>query len=151
MRVLIDKKERLLRLLDGQREVLRARVALGRQPVGPKRREGDLKTPEGVYQICLAKENGKFGLSLGLNYPNAEDARLAYAQGAIDQLTLCAVQAAITEGRRPPWGSPLGGEIHLHEGQVDTDWTAGCVALLPQDMAALYRYRSLIEDVEIRA
>jgi murein L,D-transpeptidase YafK len=150
MRVLIHKHDRLLQLLDGSAVLLRARVALGRQPEGPKRRQGDQKTPEGVYQICLAKENGKYGLSLGLNYPNAQDARSAFAEGAIDQLTLCAVEAAVADGRRPPWGSPLGGEIHLHEGPVDTDWTAGCVALLPEDMAVLYRYRSHIEDVEIR-
>lgn len=150
MRVIIHKKDRCLQLMDGSAVLLSAPVALGRQPEGAKCREGDLKTPEGVYQICLARENGKYGLSLALNYPNANDAQRAYADGAIDQLTLRAVETAVAEGRRPPWGSPLGGEIHLHEGPVDMDWTAGCVALLPEDMATLYGYRSSIEDVEIR-
>lgn len=150
MRIVIEKARRKLRLVEGETELLCARVALGRCPVGAKQREGDLKTPEGTYQICLAKENGKYGLSLGLNYPNREDARRAYAEGRIDLETLHAVETAAAEGRRPPWGSPLGGEVHLHEGNVDRDWTAGCIALTPEDMAVLYAYRTRIEDVDIR-
>lgn len=151
MRIVIWKAERCLTLTDDGRELLHARVALGREPVGPKLGEGDGRTPEGVYRICLAKENGKYGLSLGLNYPNAEDARAAFARGEIDRQTLDAVEAAVAEERRPPWGSPLGGEIYLHEGDVDRDWTQGCVALSPADMAVLWRYRGQIEAVEIQA
>ena len=150
MRILILKSQRVLILTDEGRELLRARVALGRIPTGAKQREGDLKTPEGVYQICLAKEQGKYGLSLGINYPNAEDAHSGYEQGMIDLQTLHEVETAIAQGRRPPWGTRLGGEIHLHEGAVDIDWTAGCAALLPEDMAVLFKYRNQIEDVEIR-
>ena len=150
MRIVIEKERRLLRLLDGGAEVLRARVALGRQPVGPKRRAGDGRTPEGVYRVCLAKENGKYGLSLALSYPSRDDAARAFSEGAIDRETLQAVAAAEAEGRRPPWGTPLGGEIYLHEGPVDTDWTAGCVALRREDMAALFALRERVEAVEIR-
>ena len=150
MHILILKSERTLILTDSGRELLRARVALGKEPCGAKQREGDMKTPEGVYQICLAKEMGKYGLSLGINYPNAEDARNGFEQGVIDLQTRHEVETAIAEGRRPPWGTRLGGEIHLHEGAVETDWTAGCVALLPEDMAVLFTYRNQIEDVEIR-
>ncbi len=149
MRVEIRKSLRQLTLWDGARPVLRARVALGREPAGPKRRAGDQKTPEGEYRICLARENGKYGLSLGLDYPNAADARLALAEGAIDATTLRAVETALAQGRRPPWGSALGGEIYLHEGPVDTDWTAGCVALEHEAMAALYALRGQIEAVVI--
>jgi murein L,D-transpeptidase YafK len=150
MRVLIEKSRRLLRLTEGDRELLRARVALGSAPCGPKRREGDGRTPEGIYQICLAKECGKYGRSLALNYPNVQDAHLAYAEHAIDRATREAILSAVAEGRRPPWGTPLGGEIYLHEGPTDTDWTRGCIALAPADMARLFACRSLIETVEIR-
>jgi hypothetical protein len=97
MRVLIEKSERTLRLMENGCERMRARVALGSAPVGPKCREGDGRTPEGVYQICLAKENGKYGRSLALSYPNAEDARRAYAEGVIDRRTLSAIRAAAAE------------------------------------------------------
>ncbi len=150
MRVLIEKSGRTLRLTENGCERMRARIALGSAPVGPKRREGDGRTPEGIYQICLAKENGKYGRSLALSYPNAEDAQRAYAEGVIDRHTLSAIRAAAAEGRRPPWGTPLGGEIYLHEGCTDTDWTRGCVALAPADMARLFAVRDRIEEVEIR-
>lgn len=41
--------------------------------LGPKRREGDLQIPEGVYFIDRFNPNSQFHLSLGLNYPNAAD------------------------------------------------------------------------------
>lgn len=40
---------------------------------GPKRREGDLQVPEGVYHIDRFNPNSLYHLSLGLNYPNASD------------------------------------------------------------------------------
>ncbi|MEA4999412.1 MAG: L,D-transpeptidase family protein [Candidatus Limiplasma sp.] len=150
MRVVIEKSLRQLTLWDGEQALLRTRVALGRNPVGGKQREGDLRTPEGLYQICLAKEQGKYGKSLGLNYPNAEDAHRGFQSGQIDQTTLQAVVDAVAAGRRPPWGTPLGGEVYLHAGDVQADWTAGCIALAQEDMDVLFACRNQIEDVEIR-
>lgn len=149
MRVQIEKAARRLTLWDGARAIGEARVALGREPVGAKRLNGDGRTPEGVYRICLIKERGKYGLSLGLDYPNEADARRAFCEGMIDRPTLMAVESALREGRRPPWGTALGGEIYLHEGPTDRDWTEGCVALSPADMAALFACRDRIEAVEI--
>ena len=77
MRVVIEKRSRRLTVLDGERELFHCRAALGREPEGPKRREGDGRTPEGVYTICLVKERGKYGRSLGLSYPGVEDAQAA--------------------------------------------------------------------------
>lgn len=41
--------------------------------LGPKRREGDLQIPEGVYTINHFNTKSRFYLSLGLNYPNKSD------------------------------------------------------------------------------
>ena len=41
--------------------------------LGPKRREGDLQIPEGVYYIDRFNPWSHFYLSLGINYPNASD------------------------------------------------------------------------------
>ena len=150
MRIEIGKANRLLWLFDGDQLLLQARIALGREPIGPKLRAGDGKTPEGLYRICLEKEHGKYGLSLGLSYPNAEDAQIAFGSGIIDAYTLRAVEDAAADRRRPPWGTPLGGEIYLHEGATDQDWTQGCIALAPADMAVLWQYRQAIEYVTIR-
>jgi murein L,D-transpeptidase YafK len=41
--------------------------------VGPKRKEGDLQIPEGIYYINHFNPESSYHLSLGLNYPNASD------------------------------------------------------------------------------
>lgn len=41
--------------------------------LGPKRKEGDLQIPEGIYHIDRFNEKSLFHLSLGLNYPNTSD------------------------------------------------------------------------------
>ncbi len=41
--------------------------------LGPKRKEGDLQVPEGLYHIDRMNPNSAFHLSMGLNYPNASD------------------------------------------------------------------------------
>lgn len=41
--------------------------------LGPKRREGDLQIPEGLYSINHFNPESSFHLSLGIDYPNASD------------------------------------------------------------------------------
>lgn len=93
MEVLIWKARRMLESRQKGRVLLRCPIALGREPVGPKEREGDGRTPEGTYYICLIKEAGKYGKSLGLSYPSPEDAARGFAAGRIDEGAL---------GRRAP-------------------------------------------------
>lgn len=150
MRLVIEKKARRLALWDGDAVQLCCRAALGRCPEGAKACEGDGKTPEGTYRICLVKESGRYGRSLGLSYPGAADAQAAFARGNIDERTLHCILAAQSENRRPPWGSPLGGEIYIHEGGSDRDWTQGCIALDSCDMDALFPLWEQITEVLIQ-
>lgn len=149
MMIRIEKSLHRLTVYDGGREVLRCPVALGAQPVGPKQREGDGRTPEGRYFICLIKEAGKYGRSLGLSYPGTADAQLAFDEGRIDERTLNNIRLASEERRRPPWGSPMGGEIYIHEGGAQSDWTQGCIALESADMDRLFPLRDQIDEVHI--
>lgn len=149
MQIIIQKAARTLTLLNNGSTLFTCLIALGSQPEGAKRMQGDGKTPEGRYFICLVKEAAKYGRSLGLSYPNPQDAQTAYEEGRIDERTLENVQAAHAERRRPPWGSPLGGEIYIHEGGAQTDWTAGCIALESADMDELFSYWPQVEDVLI--
>ena len=149
MMICIEKSLRRLTVYDGGQEVLRCPVALGAQPVGPKQREGDGRTPEGRYFICLIKEAGKYGRSLGLSYPGTADAQLAFDEGRIDKRTLNNIRLASEERRRPPWGSPMGGEIYIHEGGAQNDWTQGCIALESADMDRLFPLRDQIDEVHI--
>lgn len=149
MRIVIEKARRTLTLFDGADIVFTCPIALGRVPEGAKGAQGDGRTPEGRYTVCLVKEQGKYGRSLGLSYPNPDDAAKALADGRIDEATHQAVLLAHKEGRRPPWGSPLGGEIYLHEGGSQSDWTAGCIALDTPGMDALWPHRQAVETVQI--
>lgn len=142
-------RRQLLALEDDGTVALEAHVALGREPVGPKEREGDGKTPEGVYTLCLVKEAGRHGQSLGLSYPGPLDGAAALAQGRIDAATYEAIASAHLRGVRPPWGSPLGGEIYIHGGGIQGDWTQGCIALRDADMARLFPLADRITRVEI--
>src|SRR5688572_10123821 len=48
--------------------------------IGPKRKEGDLQIPEGIYHINHFNPYSTFHLSLGINYPNASDRILSDKQ-----------------------------------------------------------------------
>ena len=137
-RLIVRKKERRLSLLNEEgSEGFSCPVGLGFSPSGGKEREGDGKTPEGEYFICLKRETGKYGMALGISYPNEKDAGKAFAQGLISNDELAAIGSAFREGRRPPWGTKMGGEIYLHGGGA-CDWTAGCIALSDADMKNLF-------------
>ena len=150
-RILIEKARRRLTLYREDGEELVFPVALGSAPVGPKGREGDGRTPEGLYYVCTRNENSKYHLSLGLSYPNAEDAERGLRDGAITAGEAESIASAIEAGRRPPWDTALGGYIMIHGGGAQADWTAGCVALADEDMDILWRYAALGTEVEITA
>lgn len=138
-KIVIEKEKRCLSVYDaeGQR-LLHCRVALGRVPTGHKQCEGDGKTPEGAYFVCLKREKGKYGLSLGISYPSLLDANTAVTEGRLDVSLLYLFEEAERKIKRPPWGTSLGGEIYIHAGGSDRDWTAGCIALDEADMEKLF-------------
>ena len=146
----VEKAARRLTVCEHGQILLRCRVALGRQPAGRKQAEGDVKTPEGVYFICLKRDTGKFGPALGISFPSAADARLALAEGRIDADTAAAIERAEALRVRPPWGTALGGEIYLHGGAAG-DWTAGCIALENENMAKLFALCHEGDEVVITA
>ena len=134
MEIFIEKSRRRLTLRnENGTRLFSAPIALGSSPIGPKRQAGDGKTPEGRYFVCLKKQ-GKYGPALGVSYPNAADAETA---GADPELYRCIAERA-AQGLRPPWGTTLGGEIYIHGGGTDRDWTAGCIALNDGDAQTLY-------------
>lgn len=106
-----------------QGEVLKDyEIDLGFAPAGPKRFEGDGKTPEGTYIIDRRNPNSAFHLSLGISYPNSADRAFALSQG-----------------KKP------GGDIFIH-GKPNTNkkvarrenWTAGCIAVKNREIEEIY-------------
>jgi murein L,D-transpeptidase YafK len=58
--VVVYKGERILQLKRAGRILKSYPIALGRDPRGPKRREGDGRTPEGVYTLDWRNPNSQF-------------------------------------------------------------------------------------------
>jgi lipoprotein-anchoring transpeptidase ErfK/SrfK len=137
-RVVVEKGARRLKLYAGGELVRVRRVALGFTPEGDKVRQGDGRTPEGDFQVCMKNERSNFYLSLGLTYPNAEDAERGVRDGLITRAQHKLIARALDAGRCPPWNTALGGEIFIHGGGTGRDWTFGCVALENPEIKELF-------------
>jgi murein L,D-transpeptidase YafK len=136
-RVVVDKSQRTLWAYRDGKPVRAFQVALGSEPVGHKERQGDGKTPEGVYPVVAHKENSDFHRALRLGYPTPEQA------------------AAAEEAGFDP-----GGDIMIHglpngmgaigRAHRQSDWTQGCIALTNVEIEWLYRFGGDGMPVEIR-
>ena len=123
----VDKSERTLTLYAEGRAVRSyTGIQLGDEPEGPKRFQGDERTPEGRYTIDYGNPSSAYRLSLHISYPNSADRAYARAQG------------------RSP-----GGDIFIHgqpngrPGRVEGDWTDGCIALSDAEIEEVW---SLVGD-----
>ncbi|MEO0772063.1 MAG: L,D-transpeptidase family protein [Pseudomonadota bacterium] len=130
----IDKSDRRMTVYRDGVALRSYDVALGFSPAGDKAQEGDGRTPEGRFRIDRRNPNSKFHLSLGLDYPHAEDIEHAAAYGF----------------------SP-GGDIFIHgqpnwfPGQLMRgDWTEGCIAVSNVEMEEIWRVADLGTEVVIR-
>lgn len=105
---------------------------------GDKEVEGDMKTPEGEFYVCLKNPVSRYHLSLGLSYPDKEDAERGLQKKLITKEQYDAIVAAIDHKAPPPWKTPLGGEIFIHGKAESREDTHGCIALFNKDMDELY-------------
>lgn len=77
------KQERLLKIYASSgssgrwRFVCQYPVVASGPSLGPKLREGDRQTPEGIYRITLLNPESSYHLSMAINYPNEFDWRQA--------------------------------------------------------------------------
>ena len=136
-KVLIEKKERGLTLLSKSEVIKTYKIALGGNPVGPKERQGDNKTPEGTYIIDSRNRDSGYHLSLHISYPNEKDKMRAKDLGV----------------------SP-GGDIMIHGiknglawiggSHAEVDWTNGCIAVTDEEMEEIYKLVPNGTIVEIR-
>jgi murein L,D-transpeptidase YafK len=134
-RIVVDKSDRLMQLIQDDRVVRTYRIALGFTPEGDKLRQGDGKTPEGEFTINRRNDQSAFHLSLGIDYPQEDDLTRASAGGY----------------------SP-GGDIFIH-GQPNSigdgfklrgDWTNGCIAVTNREMREIWEVTPIGTPVEIR-
>lgn len=80
-RLVVYKRERKLVLLSHGEEMRSYKLALGGEPVGPKIRQGDHRTPEGVYVLDSRNPYSHFHKAFHISYPNAKDIAAAKKLG----------------------------------------------------------------------
>ena len=115
-RIIIEKSRRKLMLVRADHIVREFDIALGSNPIGPKQRSGDSRTPEGEYVVDFKNLYSNYYLAVHLSYPNEHDV-----------------------ARARKLGLDPGGNIMIHgmpngtpwpyEGYVGRDWTDGCIAV----------------------
>ena len=124
-KVLVEKGNRKLHLLVNGVAFRTYDIALGVVPVGDKEREGDQKTPEGVYKMDKRNPESDYFLSIHISYPSNQERAVARKDGV----------------------NP-GGQIMIH-GQPNAptysaayyrkeDWTNGCIAVSNSDMIDIW-------------
>ena len=136
-RVVVYKSERKLVLQSQGQEIRTYKVALGSEPIGPKTRRGDHRTPEGTYTLDSRNPISHFYKAFHISYPSPKD--LANAEKL---------------GVRP------GGDIMLHGlpkeyawiGKAHTlhDWTDGCIAVTNEEMDELWKLIPTGTPIEIK-
>ncbi|WP_436410874.1 L,D-transpeptidase family protein [Vibrio kanaloae] len=119
--VKVDKSKRRMYLLTGEEVIQEFRIALGKQPKGHKRFEGDNRTPEGQYQLDYVMEESDFYRSVHINYPQPSDMQWA-EQNDVDPGGNIKIHGIKNGERRSP------------SFIQSFDWTDGCIALTNQDM-----------------
>ncbi|MEM7391163.1 MAG: transglycosylase SLT domain-containing protein [Verrucomicrobiota bacterium] len=147
--IIVHKKKRTLELRIGDERIREYRVALGWDPIEDKIKEGDGRTPVGDFYVCQ-RIDGKYGPSLGLSYPNLEDARRGLDNEMISEKDYEKIEDRIKAGKRPPWDTPLGGAICIHGRGSQKDWTAGCIALDDEDVNELFALAPMGSVVSIQ-
>ncbi|KAF1707230.1 L,D-transpeptidase family protein [Pseudoxanthomonas sacheonensis] len=115
----VFKSTRRMELLRAGKVLRAYRIALGDTPVGPKRQQGDERTPEGDYRITYRNPQSRFHLSLRVSYPNRADREQARKRG-VDP----------------------GGDIMIHGSTppgYTRDWTDGCIAVTNAQIEEIWR------------
>ena len=65
--ILVEKSKRMMYLRQGDTVLKSYKISLGGNPVGPKVKEGDSKTPEGNYKIEWHNPNSSYHLQRSRN------------------------------------------------------------------------------------
>lgn len=136
-RIVVVKSARKLYLMKDGRKLRTFNISLGLVPRGQKHREGDFRTPEGLYYLEAKNPNSDYFLSVKISYPNVADRARAKAAG-VDP----------------------GGQIMIHGLPNDPkydeqryrgwDWTDGCIAVSDSDMVDIWLMTSVATPIEIK-
>lgn len=139
--ILIEKSSHRFTLFYDQRPIKSYPVVFGDR-LGDKRREGDRKTPEGIFRIQDQYPHPRWSKFLWLDYPTTQSQCLHTRAKQLGEI---------------PENSGIGGEIGIHgvptgqDGLVEnrTNWTLGCPSLSNKDVNEVYSVVQVGTIVEI--
>ncbi|MGB6824938.1 L,D-transpeptidase family protein [Psychrobacter sp.] len=137
-RVFVDKSDRLLKLMSNGKIIRSYRIALGGSPSGHKQKEGDQRTPTGIYTLDYKNENSIAHRSIHISYPNAADKARAKSLG-------------VSPGGDIMIHGQMNGFGHLGWLNQSRDWTDGCIAVTNDEMDTIMvavKIGTVIEIVE---
>ena len=130
--ILVEKSKYRLTVFSDRQPIKSYPVVFGDSPsAGDKLREGDRKTPEGVYFIRDLYPHQGWSKFLWIDYPRPSSWREHFQAKLSGELG---------------WQHPIGGEIGIHGVPSGTDsrigeknnWTLGCISLTNKDVDEIY-------------
>jgi hypothetical protein len=127
--VVVHKSARNVALCKSGKLVKNFRSGLGSKPSGDKVKDGDGRTPEGVFYVPRLVPNSTYYKAFLLSYPSLDDAARGVTSGLITPAQRSQIESAHAACVEPPQTTALGGDLELHGNGSSADWTAGCVAL----------------------
>ncbi len=125
-KLIVHKGKREMHAFYGDTLIKIYPISLGKNPIGHKEFEGDMKTPEGTYTINERSANSGYHKNLGISYPNDEDIKHAQSHGK------SAGGAIKIHGIKNGLGDIIGAN-HLLK-----DWTHGCIAVTNEEIDELF-------------
>ncbi len=156
----INKTKQELIVKNDDAVVKRYRASYGQGGKGTKLKQGDEKTPVGIYKITEFKSDSKFHYFMQLDYPNLLDAWSGYKNKIISASEFKSIASAYKNKKKPPQNTILGGYIGIHGLGIENDeklmihettnWTKGCIALTNADIMDLRKYVIIGTRVVIR-
>ena len=144
LELVVTKSRYRLDVVAGSTTLKTYPIALGSEPRGAKRRQGDEKTPEGRYVLVPHHQSPGFGPCFYVCYPGKDDAARGLRDGLVDAGQRDAIVRALRAGKAPPSSTALGGLILIHGTRdrsrgslTEVNWTQGCIALENEDVDEL--------------
>lgn len=142
-RIVISKKGRKLYLLSGERVYKAYDVTFGFGFYdGNKIRQGDGRTPEGMYRVELKNAKSSYHKALRVSYPNARDKAFAKAKGVDpggDIMIHGLPKDESSEIRR--WA--------MTQAHTYFNWTQGCIAVTDQEIDEIFSVVGVNTEIEI--
>lgn len=125
--IYVSKSKKQMTLFQHGKSIKTYTVSIGENEIGHKQRQGDNRTPEGLYTINDRNPNSRYYKNLGISYPNNND--------------------LISARKRKV---KAGGDIKIHgyadkygsakEKYVRFSSTWGCIGVCNADMEEIYNY-----------